>query len=209
MSGAFLFARGITHNNQTSKHMLIGIHGKLRSGKDTTAALIIEDNPTYERRAFADKVKQIVTTLAGVPLEWAYDEKYKNEYLPVWGMTLGTMLQKVGTDALRAHFDVDVWVKATLSDYVPTKHIVLPDTRFPNEAQYIRDKGGILVKITGDPSGQGAESTRDKTHASETALDDWTDWDYQILNNGTLLDLKRHVGNILRLAHQRQLRTWN
>lgn len=189
--------------------MIIGIHGKLRSGKDTTAQLLIEDNPTYERRAFADKVKQIVTCLAGVPLEWAYDEERKNQYLPVWGMTLGAMLQQVGTNALREHFDVDVWVKSTLADYTPAMHLVIPDMRFPNECLAIRERGGILVKITGDPSGQGATSTRDKTHASETALDDWTDWDYRIVNDGTLLDLKKHVGNILRLANNRQLRTWN
>jgi hypothetical protein len=189
--------------------MIIGIYGPLRSGKDTLAQLLIEDNQTYKRRAFADKVKEIVTSLAGVPLAWAYEEDHKNEFLPLWGMTLGNMLQQVGTNALREHFDQDVWVKATLSDYVPTMHLVIPDMRFPNECDAIRERGGILVKITGDPSGQGATSTRDKTHPSETALLGWTDWDYQIVNDGTLHDLRNHVGNILRIAHTRQLRSWN
>lgn len=181
----------------------------MRSGKGTLARLVTEDNPTYTERAFADKLKQLVTLLVGVPLEWAYDEARKNEVLPLWGLTLGQMLQKIGTDLLRNQLDEDVWVKSTLADYTPILNLVVSDMRFPNECRAVRERGGILVKIIGDPSGQRSTSTRDLNHSSETSLDDWTDWDYIVNNNGTLGDLARHAGNILRLATQKTLGFWN
>jgi len=36
-----------------------------------------------------------------------------------------------------------------------------------------------------------------KLHESETALDNWTDWDYVIDNNGTLEELVEKVKQIL------------
>ena len=53
------------------------------------------------------------------------------------------------------------------------------DLRFPNEAEAIRSLGGLLVRID-------RPDVPKMNHPTECALDDWSDWDHVIENNGTL-----------------------
>lgn len=68
---------------------------------------------------------------------------------------------------------------------------LVTDVRFPNEAQAIKERGGLLVRINrGTPA--------DNQHISETALDDYEGFDIVIDNNGTLDELKEKVKEILK-----------
>ena len=125
-------------------------------------------------------------------------------------MTVRDFLQRLGTDAIRDGLHTNAWVNALMSDYTPTQvqwldgplggyedgpmpNWIITDTRFPNEAQAIKSKGGIVVKVTRPGEQQG-------THPSEIALDDW-DFDVVIENNGSIEDLiekvKMQLGDIL------------
>lgn len=188
--------------------MIIAIHGKFRSGKDTLSDLLLQDDKTFVKHAYADKPKQLLAQILNIPVEWFYIEERKNQFLDEWGATVGQLLVRFGTDAMRNHFDNEVWVKSTLARYSASDNWVLSDVRFPNEAIAAQGRGGLLVKIVGDPSGQAKTSTRDPNHISETAMDTWTDWDYVVTNDGTMDDLKRHAGNILRMARNKQLGHW-
>lgn len=59
---------------------------------------------------------------------------------------------------------------------------IITDVRFPNEAKVIKDKGGIVIRVNRECIG----ST--DNHLSETALDDYKDFDYVIANNGNSID---------------------
>lgn len=70
---------------------------------------------------------------------------------------------------------------------------IITDCRFPNEAQAIKDRGGIVIRI--DRPG----FTPVNLHPSETSLDDW-DFNYKIANVSDLVSLQFTVERILKLA---------
>jgi hypothetical protein len=161
---------------------VIGISGKIGAGKDRLGDFLIEaiaerngGARRYEKRAFATKLKQVCAVLCGTTLEEQQTHEGKQRYLDVWQMTVGRMQQLVGSEVMRAHFDADCWVKALFADYnaalAANVGWVITDCRFPNEIAAVRAHGGITVRIEGDPAGENARTTRDRTHPSETALD--------------------------------------
>lgn len=172
--------------------MIIGINGTIGAGKDFFAETLAEfSSKPVERHAFADKLRLITEELTGHQMTmthepnkpfynpvYNYTQDDKNVYLDMWGKTVGQILQQLGTEALRDNFDTDVWVKSLFASVgkqaLAKDHIlVIPDVRFPNEADYILSQGGLLIKITGDPMGVRAKSNRDLNHPSETALNDY------------------------------------
>ena len=67
---------------------------------------------------------------------------------------------------------------------------IITDVRFPNEVKAIKDKSGIIIRVN-----RGDGNTGD--HPSETALDNYQDWNYVIDNNGSIEDLIEKVRDIL------------
>lgn len=122
-------------------------------------------------------------------------------------MGVRDFLQKLGTDGLRNGLHTNVWVNALLSEYapngmqddigpnmvriVPPSKWIITDTRFPNEAQAVKQSGGITIRI--DRPGVSAVNA----HPSETALDNWT-FDYVIVNGGSEKDLLKYVEEVLK-----------
>lgn len=117
-------------------------------------------------------------------------------------MSIRELLQKLGTDAIRDGLHPNAWVNALMSDYKSQKFSgyigdtrqdmdaskwIITDTRFPNEAKAIKDRGGFVIRV----DRPGLEPIN--SHPSETALDKW-DFDYRIDNSGTIEDLNVKVG---------------
>jgi hypothetical protein len=144
---------------------IIGISGKIGSGKDTFAQLFVKScHNKCELHAFADKLREMVSVLTGVPLSlisdvgepyanavFSYTQEQKNIYLPEWKKTIGEILQEFGTNALRNHFDRDVFVKSLFSNKVKSVLnkgyvLLIPDVRFENEANRILKEGGMGLK---------------------------------------------------------------
>ena len=122
-------------------------------------------------------------------------------------MTVRDLLQKLGTDAMRNGLHENTWVNALMADYTPTQvqwadgpvggyedgpmpNWIITDTRFPNEARAVKDKGGIVVKV--ERPGVGPIND----HPSEVALKDYP-FDYTINNSGSLEDLVQSVKEFL------------
>ena len=97
----------------------------------------------------------------------------------------------------------------TISPILPINlpNWIITDTRFPNEADAVKSRGGINIRIERDDyifDGAGKRiiptkeyvNTSNKQHESETALDNYT-FDYVIDNNGTIEDLIIKVKEIL------------
>lgn len=123
-------------------------------------------------------------------------------------MSVREFLQKLGTDAIRNGLHPNAWVNAAMAGY---KNIIVgydidepiaeypkwifTDCRFPNEAQAIKDRDGVIIRI--DRPGVGPVND----HPSETALDNW-DFDYKILNASDLTALKQTVSLILNKIYE-------
>ena len=174
--------------------MIIGISGKLGSGKDTVANLIKENHPTFQNRAFAFKLKQIVSLLTSCPIEDTMTQEGKNTYVPEFELTIGEMLQQLGTNVLREGFDLNIWIKALMIeiDRQPGDYIIT-DCRFKNEAEAVKNAGGLLIRVNRPNNPIAENSNRDLNHPSETDLDDYTGFDIVINNDSDLNSLKSKV----------------
>lgn len=181
---------------------IISISGKIGSGKDTIADIIMQYTPyhRWQVKKFAGKLKDIAEILTGVPKINFEDQEFKQQDMgPEWGMTYRDLLQKLGTEAMRNGLHKNVWVNALFADYqfnieedeqIP--YWIITDSRFPNELAAVKEHNGIAIKVIRDSG-----NTIGTTHTSETALDNYADWDYVINNNGTLEELKTQVLSIL------------
>lgn len=193
--------------------MIIGICGLIGSGKGTVADILVETH-NFKKLSFADKLKDGVATIFGwdrAMLEGDTDESRQWRELKddFWSnetkmeVTPRLVLQLFGTDCMRNGFDDGIWVSTIKKKLLenPTIDYVVPDVRFANEVDMIRDIGGQVweVKRGADPQwlieyeSTGVEPT---VHASE-----WK-WikskkDLVIENDSTLDDLRSLVLNHL------------
>lgn len=162
----------------------------------------IEEQSGWEIKKWAGKLKTIGSLLTGIPVEKFEDQEFKKTQLgPQWGMTVRDFLQKLGTDGLRTGLHENTWVNALMADYEGVYDIdtdrttwpkwVITDTRFPNEAQAIKDAGGIVIRV----DRPGCKPIND--HPSETGLDNWN-FDHRIMNGSDLVALLFTVGSVLR-----------
>ena len=177
--------------------MIIGISGKIGSGKDSLADLIIKHNNQFEKKSYAYKLKKIGSLLTGTEESLWFTQEGKNIYLPEWNMTIGRFQQLLGTEAMRVGLHPNTWIISLFADLKEDSKWVITDVRFKNEAYAVKERGGFLIRIEGDPAKVRANSTRDMSHPSETDLDDFTGWDSIYKNVGTLANLETYAELIL------------
>jgi hypothetical protein len=178
----------------------------------------LEDQSGWQIKKFAGKLKQVGSILTGIPVEKFEDQEFKKTILgQEWWttcdeglqpMTVRDLLQKLGTECMRTGLHENTWVNALMADYqkelrIETDHPysehltarypnwIITDVRFPNEAQAIKDKGGIIIRI--DRPGVKPINA----HPSETGLDDWN-FDHKIANVSDLISLKYTMEVILK-----------
>ncbi|WKU46771.1 hypothetical protein Q3V23_23420 [Streptomyces sp. VNUA116] len=172
---------------------LIGLAGQAGSGKNT-AALALEAEG-WTQRAFADPVREMLYRLDPVladpegeagttTLSWEVDRHgwnyVKRQFPEVRGY-----LQCLGTEAGRGVLGENVWIDTMFRGAETWGPTVITDVRFPNEAEAIREHGGVVVRIE-RPS---VAPIREANHASETALRSWP-FDAVLVNDGTVEDLQ-------------------
>lgn len=160
------------------QEVIIGLSGRMGSGKDTAAAGVSRWL-NFAVVHFADPLKLAAQRMFGFTDAQLYTGAGKNSLDLRWGVTPRDVLQRLGVGA-REIFGEDFWVKRLLMDLPP--QVVVADVRFPNEAQAIKDRGGRVIRIE-----RGPRVPAD--HISETALDDWA-FDAVIENDGTVAQLQ-------------------
>ena len=141
--------------------ILIGLVGKAGAGKTTVAQRWIELYG-FERMALADPLKEMLINAGMCTWEECYNKKTK---MSRW------LMQKVGTEIFRKQVDEDYWVK-TMRERLQKKldspaRIVIDDVRMPNEAELIREFGGVLIRVVR----AGYQDEHAGTHETEVLLD--------------------------------------
>jgi len=177
---------------------LIGMSGRRGSGKDTVARLLQQQQPEriWQIRSFGDSIKSVCAALTGEEVAPYYTQKGKAQLVPAFKRTRGEMLQQVGS-ALRA-WEPLVWVDAFLAALPNDACVLVPDVRFANEADPIRARGGLMLRIEGDPLHQRGDGTRDDNHPSEIAMDGYQHFDFTIHNTGSFKELEQQVKQLVK-----------
>lgn len=114
-----------------------------------------------------------------------YEPDNNGEY-----MTVREILQFVGTELIRNQMDPDTWVKSVFrQQWRDDDVVIIADCRFPNEAEFARERG-LLLKV---------ERNVDfgDHHVSEMALDDYNNYHYILQNNGSFNDLRKKLYVVL------------
>lgn len=140
--------------------MIIGISGFIGSGKSSVAEILTNEY-NFRKDSFAASLKDACALLFDWPRNLIEgDTKESREWREVtdewWAAKLNIpnfnprlALQLIGTDSLRNHFNEDMWF-LTLENRVrknPERNVVISDVRFPNEIKFIKDQGGIMIRI--------------------------------------------------------------
>ena len=186
--------------------LVIGIAGKKRSGKDTLADFAMrrlsDEGINTAKHHFADALKEECSIMlteqfgymsdrrtcerAAMFLEEMNADETKEKYRP--------LLQFWGTEFKRGMVKDSYWIDKMREILIKDEAIgidvvFIPDMRFPNEADMVKELGGYIVRIQrpGLEDGDG--------HASEQALNNYQGWDSEILNdtNLTVLDYKTGI----------------
>jgi hypothetical protein len=173
----------------------VGLGHTSRVGKDSLANAILRSLAEMvpqipaRRQSFASKLKAVTHDLygwAGLKDEAFYNEKQhehlRQEKLPALGLTPVEVWCRFGTDAVRHKVYGRTWVDYVMKTPWPESLIVIPDVRFPNEAEAIKEAGGWLVKVV--RPGYGPLPT-----AADQALLGYTGWDLVVGGSGEMAEL--------------------
>lgn len=174
---------------------LIGITGLARSGKDEFSKTFVKHG--FKRAAFANALKMTTAYIANEDSGLYFDDVTKEEFSEALGMTRRSALQKMGS-AVRDTLGVDTWVNRTIRGWIAQgcQPTVITDVRYPNEAQAIREQGGVIVRIVRPGSGLQGEQGQ---HESERGLPDEL-VDIEVTNDGTLGELAAEALKVVRLS---------
>lgn len=129
---------------------IVGFSGRAGSGKSTCAQYLVSKG--YRLDAYARRMKKAVSLLFGIPMETLLgDITKKTELQPYWEMTSRDILQKFGTETMRDTFGPGFWEKSLWQTYDGPRErdasLVIEDVRFPNEAEAILMRGGIVIEV--------------------------------------------------------------
>jgi phosphomevalonate kinase len=166
--------------------MLIGITGKMGSGKDFILTNYIlpflkSKNLSSLQVSFADELKVNAMVKNGLSFEDVFINKTKESR---------KMLQLQGTEQGRDIYGEDIWIKyfdawVKVHKSRGIQVFLNADTRFKNELYYIKENGGFLIKIVApkrnekrlllESKGDSVVLNSIKNHKSECDLDDLSD----------------------------------
>lgn len=182
--------------------MLIGITGQKFAGKSTVAAALANSfyktsgfRTIWDVDFFARPLKEIVCALSGCTMEQLEDYDFKeNEVVPehLWAFCANekhnyrSLLQGMGY-YLRSK-NPNIFIDSVLVG--DTSNLIISDCRFPNEAEAIKRRGGIIIKVVRD------SVVSDDTHQSETHINE-IEADYTLWNDTTLENLVVDVDNLV------------
>jgi len=138
---------------------IVGFTGLAGTGKDTTAMLLAEAlqarGKRVERMAFADPIRWMLGALGVTEADLA-DRARKEQPLPAFnGASPRRLMQTLGTEWGRTHLGEDFWVRrleqrlARLDEVGKRPdYLLITDVRFQSEAEWIRQHGGWIVRVT-------------------------------------------------------------
>lgn len=147
---------------------VIALCGAARSGKDT-AGHHLKNFHGYGLLKFAGPLKAGLCAMFGWPAEMLENGPWREQVLPNIGKSPRQLMQTLGTDWGRELVHPDLWMTLARQRIDEARAMGLPgvvftDTRFANEAQLVKDAGGLVIKVVRGTAAPVA------SHVSESSM---------------------------------------
>ena len=165
----------------------------------TSMGLHVEHRHLYGSQS--DREERLVVSVA----EWTRSDyrprRILNPYM-TWlndttlSISYRQLLQIWGTEYRRAQSESYWCDKGREKIHAAEGLVFIDDIRFPDEAQMVREEGGILIRI----ERPGGPRIKETNHPSETSLDDYKGFNWTVWNGGDLTDLHEEIDRILGLV---------
>lgn len=185
---------------------LIGLCGQKRSGKDTAALYLIEKH-NYIKYSFAGALKSACSEIFMFDYEQTEGSK-KEEFDERWNINPRKVFQRFGTEIFRDNLEqffpemkflknnfwiyrFKIWYQQQVKKN-PNVKIIVTDVRFQNEADIIKELGGIIIKI------HRKKLNNTDNHSSEINIINISA-DYNINNDSTIESYYGNLKSILNL----------
>jgi hypothetical protein len=185
--------------------MILGLHGLARSGKDTFGEYLLERldkkyHRSFQHMAFATQLKNMCKDHfelsddqlweSGKNIREKPDLRFSkridgcsSDPSDYWSPR--EIMQELGSFYRKINYDYWVYALDRESKKQGFEDIIITDVRHINECEYVKKNNGVLIKTVRPV----VQKIHGMDHESETALNDYTDFDITINNGGTLDDL--------------------
>ena len=176
---------------------IVGLSGFATSGKDTAAQALLDVG--WKRLSFADKMREAALALDPHVTQHCLecDPLRLTDVVEDMGWTdakqipeVRRFLQRLGTEMGRNLFGENFWVDIAFANAPKGVDLVVTDLRYPNEAEAIRARGGIVIRV----EREGVGPVND--HPTEHALDDYP-FDYTLINNYDIESLQHNLREVV------------
>lgn len=181
---------------------IIGLTGAAGAGKDSVAIILASGHGAL-RLSFAEPIRAMLAALVDhldISRDYLTERELKETTIPGIGASYRQLAQTLGTEWGRQQIP-GLWINMarTLMDELEADNRragfdprmwVISDVRFPDEAEFIRQRGGVIWRVVR----HGTEPVRQ--HISEAgALT--IEPDACVPNHGTPADLRAQVADLL------------
>lgn len=184
--------------------MIIGLTGRIASGKTTASDYLVENG--FKEYSMAGPLKEIGRIFHFEKHQLYGSQEQKMEINKHWGISARHFLQKFGTDVCRNLLQsaipdmkfgeenrTSIWIRLFEIERAnnPNTNYVISDVRFLDEAECIKRMGGKLIRISRDVNTVGSEHM----HPSELEMSKIV-VDYIVDNNGSMEELYCQLSDI-------------
>lgn len=169
------------------------LSGKAGNGKNKVASyigsILKNDNKKTINLSYASYLKEYAKNILG----WDGNEETKPR----------EFLQQIGVELIKNTIDSRMLVRRIVEDIKVYSYfydvITISDARFSEEIETIRDNFAnvVVIHIHGLED-KNDLTDKEKQHATETSLDNYNNYDYDIDNSGTLEELETKVQDIIK-----------
>ncbi|MEG0826647.1 MAG: hypothetical protein RR404_04185 [Bacilli bacterium] len=164
--------------------------GKGRNGKDTVCLFIKEiceeKGLKVINLAYGSYIKEYTKKITG----WDGSEETKEQ--------VRSILQQIGTEVIRDQIDENFFIKRIIDDIRVYSYffdvITISDARLESEIEIPKKELNNIVSVHVERTNFETNLTsNEQKHRTETGLDNYNLYDYNILNSSTLEHLKNEV----------------
>ena len=168
------------------------ITGKANSGKDTTAEFINNYVKLKGLKVVNLQLSSYIKMYAKEISGWDGNEDSKPR----------SLLQTLGTDIIRKQIDEMLFINRIIQDIMVYSYyfdvITISDGRLPIEIDSIKHTFSNVYSVNViRPNYENNLDSKERKHLTEIALDSYNNYDFKLINDGTLNDLNKKIETMI------------